>query len=107
MTALELGAEIGHACTLSETNSRGWCATCECGWIGPVAPALAFRSKNLRRLKYDSDAVRDRAKASHLLHCEEVRAETARQSWDAMERNAAYIQKVAPTIRHMGRWGRG
>lgn len=98
---------IGHEISFSETNARGWVAICECKWISSVHKAPRGLSHNKHRLAQQIEAMQGEAVKEHAVHLEEVRADIAAQSDRALASSAAYIRAVAPTVRHVGRFGRG
>lgn len=104
---LERGTMIGHELTLTETNTRGWTWVCECGEIGTVQPLYGeYNGETLRRREKVAMA-HDDCRAEHRLHLVEMEHQISEQSMRSLASSAAYVQKVAPTIRQVGRWGRG
>lgn len=98
---------IGHEVKLSETNAHGCVAVCECGWIGTVHNCrYSFDEKRKRQLR-NVYLTQSFAIVEHGAHLDAVRSNVAAQSMAAMASSAAYVQKVAPTIRKIGRWGSG
>lgn len=99
--------ELGHACTLTQTNTRSWIAVCECGWYGIAHPRYAGTlPKNARERERDEWA-QENATAEHATHCEEIGREIAREHEAALVAHGQYLAAVAPIVTRRGRWGRG
>ena len=98
---------LGHALRLSETNAHGYVPVCECGWIGPVVSRAGWRDASDRRRYEVAELTKDRARGLHAAHLVAVDNEIARASAAALDSHAAYLAAVAPTVRRIGRWGRG
>lgn len=99
--------ELGHAVTLSETNAGGFVPLCECGWIGTVHPLYNVRAAETLRKAQRRVLAWDNAYAEHAEHLHLVREAIAAEHALAIESHTAYVQTVAPTVRRIGRWGRG
>lgn len=98
---------IGHLVTLSETNTRGYVGVCECGWYGIVHNLPGFDPTAPSKTKHRREAARDNAEAEHARHCEDVRADIARRTDEALKVHAEYLERVVKPLRHVGRFGNG
>lgn len=99
--------ELGHECVLSETNDGGFVPLCKCGWIGTVHPFFGMRDGETLRKSERRRFTMENARDEHAEHCHLVREAIAAEHALAMTSHAAYVQTVAPTVRRIGRWGRG
>ena len=96
---------IGHACTLSRTNSNGIVWVCECGAIGDVVPMPAL-IPGARRLSERRVALCETvARESHGRHLEDVRADIGRRSHAELARIGRLSVFANRTLQHRGRWG--
>lgn len=99
--------ELGHACTLSETNSRGYVYICECGEVGTPQPSPWVWNDKTERGRWMIEVAQDAARHEHAQHCHDIGEQIAAEHAIAMANSAAYVRAVAPTVRRIGRWGAG
>lgn len=96
---------IGHAPTLTETNSHGWVPLCECGWIGGVVAVPAPNDEGRPRRPARIEFARALALDYHALHVHEAAADVARQSDLALVAHGRLIDRANETLQHRGRFG--
>lgn len=96
---------IGHAVTLSRTNSGGVVWLCECGEIGDVVPLVGASEELSARSRRRVTLTEAIAFARHGAHLNDVRADVAARSDRELARIGTIIPMANATLQRRGRWG--
>lgn len=97
----------GHRCSLTETNTHSWIFVCECGELGTVQTRAGFAGDETIRAREITELVKDRARAQHRQHVEDVRNAIGAADNARLDAHAALVGKARSTLTRVGRWGSG
>lgn len=99
------GAVLGHGVRLTQTNSYGWVALCECGWMGDVVPHVQPLKKETARSARVRELTQSIALDRHAGHLHDVRADIARADAAVLDSLPRLVTAANATLQRRGRWG--
>lgn len=98
---------LGHEPTLSRTNSKAYVYVCACGDIGAVHYVTGYEVPGRKRRVENVEAAIEAARIGHAAHVAALDPGPPILTDEMVANQTEYLRRVAPTVRRVGRSGRG